>query len=777
MVPRQPSAAAVALALAGWLFGQPAASEQGTDAVLRHTQPHPPQAGVLAAEMPSKDNGPDARLSAGRRWTAADIVSAPKIDALSLSADGQTVVYVEHHGNVALNRQESVVGLVRVKTGELRRVLVGRWAQDARAIPNEGGWSILADVGDGVQLYRFGDDGKLTPVVSVETVVQGKVGGAVSTATLEYAPRDVGVLAYGWAPDGRTLWYMRAKITSASPKPLVDDAAWQKMAERRWTAASDIELRVRLPNGDDVLVDSRPYSDRWVRSSANSVNWTRDSRFLHFGADEPAAASLREPRTLVWSLEARQTKPDLSLQKGPALSKAPGPFGGLLETRPRGRGRELIERFPDGTVRNHGAVDFRIETIGSSPSRSSPDGSRTAFGIKFDGVDERYGLVVVDRRLGVRQIKAQRSLSTCAFDVQVQRAVCVEDSMTAPPTLVQVDLMAGRTRHLVNLAIDHEQIAPLRVEHRTWTNRLGFAATGSIVYPRDYAPGRKYPAIIVTHWGDADDRFVSQAFQWDYPVQVFAERGYVVLGLNSSTIGQTEAQTAEVREAWLEWAHQSSGLSPTRMQDLLWLNEVATFEAVISDLAAKGLVDATRVGIAGYSAGSQLANVAMTQSKLFAAASSGDGGFAEPTGYYSTPSNPQDYDVIYGGSPFDPDALENYRRMSPTFRASQASGAILQQTVLARVPQIELYHALKKAGVPTQITLYPGENAASLETHLFHIPANRLAAMQENLDWFDFWLLGKENSNPLKAEQYKRWRTMRARAQIPNKPDRPDAEQ
>jgi hypothetical protein len=30
------------------------------------------------------------------------------------------------------------------------------------------------------------------------------------------------------------------------------------------------------------------------------------------------------------------------------------------------------------------------------------------------------------------------------------------------------------------------------------------------------------------------------------------------------------------------------------------------------------------------------------------------------------------------------------------------------------------------------------------------------------VDWFRFWLLGQEDPDPAKAEQYKRWRAMRS---------------
>ncbi|WP_175597130.1 hypothetical protein [Peristeroidobacter soli] len=66
----------------------------------------------------------------------------------------------------------------------------------------------------------------------------------------------------------------------------------------------------------------------------------------------------------------------------------------------------------------------------------------------------------------------------------------------------------------------------------------------------------------------------------------------------------------------------------------------------------------------------------------------------------------------------------------PTFRAAQAAGPILQQLAGLHQSQIELFDALRTAGKPTQITFYRGETSTSQETHIFHIPSNRLAAMR-----------------------------------------------
>ena len=40
-------------------------------------------------------------------------------------------------------------------------------------------------------------------------------------------------------------------------------------------------------------------------------------------------------------------------------------------------------------------------------------------------------------------------------------------------------------------------------------------------------------------------------------------------------------------------------------------------------------------------------------------------------------------------------------------------------------------------------------------------PRLRLASESIHVDWFRFWLKGEEDTDPAKAEQYKRWRELR----------------
>ncbi len=58
------------------------------------------------------------------------------------------------------------------------------------------------------------------------------------------------------------------------------------------------------------------------------------------------------------------------------------------------------------------------------------------------------------------------------------------------------------------------------------------------------------------------------------------------------------------------------------------------------------------------------------------------------------------------------------------------------------------------------------------ETHQKFQPKHKLAAYERNLDWFRFWLQGREDPNSAKAEQYRHWEAM-CDAQKTNRPGSP----
>jgi hypothetical protein len=69
---------------------------------------------------------------------------------------------------------------------------------------------------------------------------------------------------------------------------------------------------------------------------------------------------------------------------------------------------------------------------------------------------------------------------------------------------------------------------------------------------------------------------------------------------------------------------------------------------------------------------------------------------------------------------------------------------------------LQLEQQLEDVGLPTELVNYVSES------HVFSASRHRASAMVRNLDWFNYWLLGKRDDDPAKAEQYARWDAMAA---------------
>jgi dipeptidyl aminopeptidase/acylaminoacyl peptidase len=279
-----------------------------------------------------------------------------------------------------------------------------------------------------------------------------------------------------------------------------------------------------------------------------------------------------------------------------------------------------------------------------------------------------------------------------------------------------------------------------------WTNKFGLSNAGYITFPTNYTPGKKYPTLVVTHGWDAKNAFVEDFFQWEFPIQVFAERGYIVLSVNE-TRGEIPVPP---------YVQGASSVGIAKEQFYQGYCPLATMEAAAQSVISSGDAEPDKIGIAGYSRGSTVTRFVLSHSTLFSAGSSGESAWWDASGFaYGTELSRVAYTNLLGGSPYDPNAYNNYIAFSPSARARSFAGPLLQQfTAASASGAVEMDQMLKQAGVPTELTVFADE------AHIFWHPGHRAFAMEQNLDWFDFWLLGRRNNQPDKAAQYERWDRM-----------------
>lgn len=675
---------------------------------------------VLSAKVLLLAASPSA-AALQRGWMLEDIVNVPIVTEMALSGDGALFLIIRQ-ADLGANRVEDRLVRYDPVSNRLVPLFTAPVIEQMRAVPGSSSLSALIDRGEGVQLYEVTPKGQTELLVRNDSpVLMGEADGAVKISR-SVAPRRVGVLSYTVSPDGRWLWTSQLR-PAPDPQSSVRDAdVVDLLLDRRSTRPARVEYHLGRLRGPAKQVAVRPTDDRIALYFGGSVRWSEGELRFQSETGSTDQPSFHETRVDFTDGALLETTPAEAVSFGTMLK---GPSGGSLAVQGEGVVQRMIE-IVGGRSIDHGEAGFRIADHRGAGQWQTGSG-RTVFGIRM--LDRpRYGLAMLDRT-GLRRITSAHSLTRCDFAPDLLTGYCIEEGLALAPRLVSINFKSGQVEPLLPLSDRHSAIEPLRVTPGSWTSDLGFRATGYLVWPRHHRPDLRAPLIVVTHGSDADERFARDELQWNYPVQVWAERGYFVLLINDPS----PFEHPSLAKAYAAWGSGDRSLSPAALRRHLWLDPVSAIGNAIDSLTEKGLVDPERVGIAGFSRGAQIVTVALSQTDRFKAGSAGDGGYLEPIAY---PWQQASYNRIYGGAPFGT-AIDAYRSLAPSLRAEQFHGMLLQQIAKPSMSTVALYQALNAANKGSHITLYRGSDWQSDETHLFHLPANRLSAMTENLTWFE----------------------------------------
>jgi dipeptidyl aminopeptidase/acylaminoacyl peptidase len=327
--------------------------------------------------------------------------------------------------------------------------------------------------------------------------------------------------------------------------------------------------------------------------------------------------------------------------------------------------------------------------------------------------------------------------------------LCARDALTAPRRLVMLDPKTGRDTLLFDPNPEFTQIRLGATRRLRWRNAYGVESFGDLVLPPDYHPGARVPLVVVQY---RTRGFLRGGTGDEYPIQLFASRGYAVWSV------ERPRSLAEMAPdpLWRTWEDaETQNIQGWRDRRSILSSVVTGVEMLIR----QGLVDPARVGITGLSDGSTTARFALINTRLFSAASVGTCCMEPRTS------------MLYGGDAW----ADQLKRIgyppatqddpSPAFwrPASLAMNARSVRTpILMQLSDdeyllgLESLAALRDQHQPVEMHVFPGEH------HVKWQPAHRRAVYDRNLDWFDFWLRGREDPAPEKADQYRRWRLLGA---------------
>lgn len=336
------------------------------------------------------------------------------------------------------------------------------------------------------------------------------------------------------------------------------------------------------------------------------------------------------------------------------------------------------------------------------------------------------------------------SMHTQGISNSGRLAVGVQEDISTPPNLVVRNLINHQTHVLTDWNPEYRNFALGDVEKIRWVNKYGIDCSGYLIKPVGYSPGKKYPLVVMNR--AREYFFVSDgSYTTAFPPQTLASNGFAVL----------------MTEYFFDVKDLPAGFPGKLAEAYNWM---AMVESGIDKLVAQGIVDASKVGLIGFSRTSWKTDFMLTHSDFrFTAASSADGGLYNYGTYwylnYSGMMN--DAESVMGGPPYGK-TFENWLKYAPAFNASNVRCPVLMEYTghghlpYGPVGAFEFFTALYRQEKPVEMYFYP------LGDHPLDTPSERLASLQRNVDWFRFWMQGYEGTAPAyDPDQFNRWRELR----------------
>lgn len=691
---------------------------------------------------------PSVSADSKRSITVDDVVAIRDIDSLTLSPDRHSFAIFVRQGDAATNAYRTGWFVGDVATGRLTNVGYGG---ELRPKPQPSG-HVLGDVSGGES--RWSPDGQwIAYTRHSDGEVQlwrSRIDGSVQEQ-ITHSAGDVG--QFEWVDSGAALYF-----TVGMPR-----------ADRQ------LQIARRDREGYHYDEDLLDYADLMERS------------FIPTTESPPTIwiVSLADRRERL-APEAEKRAFELKQKGALAGQQSAGGWVDDMPIEPReGKGGALV------WLRRSGSTDPALSVVVTYPQAQSErieckaaacigsirkvwwseDGRRVLIW-RGEGINDetqafyswspRTGRVVAVARAG------DDRLNHCE-QAPRNRILCVRETVSEPPHVATVDLRSGTIRKLADVNPEFEGIRLGRVERFEWDtpklewNEPGGAlaglypprAYGHVLYPINFDPSKQYPVFI--------EPYIAGGFRPagnEHAVHVYAANGFVVLRL--------EFPAPDARRLA---AMQGSMMRQLYSAELGFPHLTMYMESTVRGLdvaTGRGFIDAARVGIGGVSHGS-FVPLYMLQKYDRIAAISISGPSWGPQEYYAETRRRREAAVAASGKiGYDSwmpkpegEGRDYWRRIDISDHVATIEAPMLMHLADREAGGAQkLLRYLWDASKPYDAYIFPGE------THFKWQPAHLQAIFTRNLDWFRFWLQGKEDSAPGKAEQYRRWHRLREQQQM-----------
>lgn len=410
--------------------------------------------------------------------------------------------------------------------------------------------------------------------------------------------------AYWWSPDGTQLAFLRFDDGPVRKFNLVDlQTPRGKLETYPYPKAGDPNPLVSIcvvpaAGGRPVTLDLGDYPHDGILISR--IGWLPDSKGVFAYVQNRTQTWLD---FVVWKTPT--SKPDAIIRDTTkAWIDDPGephflPDGSFLFPSERTGFKHLYMYAADGTlkwpvtkgeweVREVLRVDEKLEQVYFTATRNG-DTRLNFYRATLDGV----GLDWLTHGGGSHQVSI------------APKGPLYIDRYTDDATPTQVYLCEGnkpRVRTLDNNPVhEREQYRFGKFEAVTVPLADGFTLNGTLVYPPDFDPNKKYPVWVFTYAGPHTPTVREGWGGGRIMDQSLAASGIVVF--------RVDPRSASGKGAVSAWTAYKQ----------LGVQELKDLEEAVAWLGKKGWMDSSRVGISGHSYGGFMAGYALTHSKVFSA--------------------------------------------------------------------------------------------------------------------------------------------------------------
>jgi dipeptidyl aminopeptidase/acylaminoacyl peptidase len=618
------------------------------------------------------------------------------ISELELSPDATSAVFTEVTPNIETNHNDIRVFSLGVKSGKIAPV--ERLPSDVSSIR----WSP-----DGRKIAFFGTVQGKKSVATLE-VSSGRITRLCDyERSNRFLSKSANMLA--WSPDGSMLAFSGTLGGHSGNDPIV----YTRTEHRNRTGLSDgLPVHIYLvaaSGGEPRLLTSGEYDE-------HSMDWSADGKEIVFVSNREKDPDLRLNYDIFAVNVASGAQRQITKTAGVEMDPHVSPDGKWIAYTATHRKVTTIDSVAEDAhvwVIPFGGGEGKDLTASLDRRCSSPQWTTDSQNVDFLATDHgRVGLFSVQATGGaVRRIFMQDGQLQIYRPLQPNQFLAVRTDAVAPPELGVIDSQSGwRPLTSINTGTV-SKIHPVAPEHVTFSSFDGTPVEGWLYVPKSSAP---VPTILFIHGGPHG----AFGYFFDNHAQYYALRGYAVLVINprgSSGYGQKFSDGTQN-----DWGGGDYQDLMTGLDYVLKTHK---------DLEPKNLF------VTGGSYGGYMTEWIITQTQRFRAAAL-RAGVSNLISFYGTSLYPDLVEAEFNGNPWDG---ANYTKLWQRSAMSHVSKATTPTLFLhgerdKDVPfsqSEEMYTALKRNGVESELVLYPREG------HGFQEPAHRVDEMEREIDWFD----------------------------------------